>query len=214
MEMILKIKKTFLLILVAYSTLGFSQDTSSFYTIFDTAKVHAVYSNRSTLNSNTIGSNIQIITQKDIKLLPVQTTAELLSYLLGVDLRQRGPMGIQSDIQIQGSTFDQVLILIDGVKMSDPQTGHHQMNLSISPEAIERIEVLKGSAARRYGLNALAGVVNIITKLPNNSSSVVQIHAGTSGQQSSQNKLYSNQGYRLYTGIASHSVKAWLDANV
>lgn len=190
-----------------------AQDSSSIQTLFDTAKVHTVYSNRSTLNTNTIGHNTQIITQADIKQLPVQTTAEILSYLLGVDIRQRGPMGIQSDIQIQGSTFDQVLVLIDGVKMSDPQTGHHQMNLSISPEAIDRIEIIKGAAARRYGLNALAGVVNIVTKLPKKATTVAQIHGGSSGKNNGKGNLYSNQGFRLFNGFSSQYLKAWFDVN-
>jgi iron complex outermembrane receptor protein len=96
-----------------------------------------------------LGSNITILSRKDIANIPVQTTAELLGYIEGVDLRQRGPNGVQADIQIQGGTFDQVLVLIDGVRLTDPQTGHHMLNLMVPPEAIERIEIIKGAAARR-----------------------------------------------------------------
>ncbi|MFZ9572080.1 MAG: TonB-dependent receptor [Bacteroidia bacterium] len=96
-----------------------------------------------------LGSNITILSRKDIANIPVQTTAELLGYIEGVDLRQRGPNGVQADIQIQGGTFDQVLVLIDGVRLTDPQTGHHMLNLMLPPEAIERIEIMKGAAARR-----------------------------------------------------------------
>ncbi len=110
------------------------------------------------------GMHVTVINQSDIKALPVQNVNELLAYVSGVDVRQRGPMGAQADIGIRGSSFDQVLVLVDGVRMTDPQTGHHQMNLPFPLQMIERIEVIRGTAARRYGLNALGGVVHIITK--------------------------------------------------
>ncbi len=110
------------------------------------------------------GMHVTVITQAEIKALPVQNVNELLTYISGIDIRQRGPMGTQSDIGIRGSTFDQVLVMVDGVRMTDPQTGHHQMNLPVPLQMIERIEVIRGTAARRYGLNALGGVVQIITK--------------------------------------------------
>ena len=121
-------------------------------------------SNRMPVNLSETGMHYTIITAKDIKHLPVQNVNELLAYVSGVDIRQRGPMGTQADIGIRGSTFDQVLVMVDGVRMSDPQTGHHQMNLPVPLQMIERIEIIRGTAARRYGLNALGGVVNVITK--------------------------------------------------
>lgn len=180
--------------------------------LFDTVKVHDLYSDRIPYNCDNSGSSVQIIRREEIRQLPVQSTAEILSYVLGADLRQRGPMGIQSDIQIQGSTFDQVLVLIDGVRMSDPQTGHHQMNLSISPEAIERIEIIKGAAARRYGLNALAGVVNIITRQPVSASASLHLHAGSSGKQAENGKLYSNSSARFFSAFGGTAVQGWFDA--
>lgn len=110
--------------------------------------------------------SITIITKEQIDHAPVQSINELLSYVAGVDIRQRGPAGVQGDVSIRGGTFEQTLILINGVKVSDPQTGHHQLNLPLDRNAIERIEVLKGPAARIYGQNAFAGAINIITKVP------------------------------------------------
>ncbi|MDI1233102.1 MAG: TonB-dependent receptor plug domain-containing protein [bacterium] len=179
---------------------------------FDTVRVHPMYSKRISYSTDNIGQNVQIISREDIEKLPVQTTAELLAYTLGIDLRQRGVMGTQSDLQMQGSTFDQVLVLIDGVKMSDPQTGHHQMNISISPEAIERIEVIKGASARRYGLNALAGVVNIITRMPQKPQLSAQVHSGTGfGRDSKSNALYANQGFRLFNTLGNKNFSVWYD---
>ena len=122
--------------------------------------------------------SITIITKEQIDNAPVQSVNELLSYVAGVDIRQRGPAGVQADVSIRGGTFEQTLILINGVKVSDPQTGHHQLNLPIDRNAIERIEVLKGPAARIYGQNAFAGAINIITKVPDERSISVGGYGG------------------------------------
>jgi len=109
---------------------------------------------------------IQLLSKEDISRLPANQIAEILSYLPGLDIRQRGPQGVQADLSIRGGSFDQSLVLINGIKLSDPQTGHHLLNLVLQPEQIERIEVLKGPGTRIYGPNAFAGAVNIITKVP------------------------------------------------
>ncbi|MBA5791970.1 TonB-dependent receptor [Flavobacterium sp. xlx-214] len=119
--------------------------------------------------------NTQVITKEDIKKLPVSSLNEILAYVSGVDIRQRGPFGSQADISIDGGSFEQTMVLWNGVKMSDAQTAHHSMNLPIPLEAIERIEVLKGPAARVYGINALTGAVNIVTKA--SIDNFIQIHA-------------------------------------
>lgn len=123
--------------------------------------------------------NISILDRAQINALPVKTTTELLSYVAGVDLRQRGPWGAQADVSIDGSTFDQVLVLINGVKMSDPQTGHHLMNIPLPISAIDHIEVLRGPAARIYGVNALAGAINIITRRPEKNEVTAQVYSGS-----------------------------------
>ena len=110
--------------------------------------------------------SIDLITQDDITASSADNVAELLNDVAGVDIRQRGPHGVQSDIGIRGGTFDQTLILINGIKMTDPQTGHHSMNIPVDIDNIERIEVLKGPAARIFGQNGFAGAINIITKKP------------------------------------------------
>ena len=81
-------------------------------------------------------------------------------------------MGVQADIGIRGGTFEQSLILVNGVKMIDPQTGHHSLNLPMNFDNIERIEVLKGPGARIYGQNAFSGAVNFITRIPNKALNV------------------------------------------
>lgn len=107
---------------------------------------------------------ITVITAKEIQELPVQTVNELLEYVAAVDVRQRGPLDVQADLGVRGGTFDQTLILIDGVRMNNPQTGHHNMNLPLPLDLIERIEIVHGGGARVHGIGAMTGVVNIITK--------------------------------------------------
>lgn len=124
-----------------------------------------VKDNRLALPFSEQSRTITIINKAQIQSAPVQSVAELLQYVAGLDIRQRGIHGAQADIQIRGGGFEQALILLNGVRMSDPQTGHHNMNLPVDIENIERIEIIKGPAARIYGQNAFAGAINIVTKV-------------------------------------------------
>lgn len=110
------------------------------------------------------GRNVQVLTRQQIEQLPVQNVNDLLQYVSGIDLRQRGAWGAQADVSLRGGSFDQCLVLVNGIKVNDPQTGHHTLNLGIDLASIQQIEVIKGPAAARYGLNAFSGVINIITK--------------------------------------------------
>ena len=100
----------------------------------------------------------------DLKALPIRASTDVLAYVPGVDLRQRGPIGIQADVSIRGGTFEQTAVMLDGLRLNDIQTGHHTLNLPILPDNIERIEVLKGGSARFFGAGALDGAVNIVLK--------------------------------------------------
>jgi iron complex outermembrane receptor protein len=124
--------------------------------------------------------DIQVITQKQIEALPAKSLNGVLSYVSGVDIRQRGPFGTQTDISIDGGTSEQTLVLINGVKMIDSQTAHNMMNVPVPLSAIDHIEVLRGAAARVYGINALTGAINIITKKENHSSVSADVQAGSS----------------------------------
>ncbi|MEN9333107.1 MAG: hypothetical protein RLY35_287, partial [Bacteroidota bacterium] len=125
---------------------------------------------------------VQVLTSKDIQKLPVRNVSEALLFISGVDVRSRNSFA-QSDISLMGSSYDQILILIDGVPMRDPQTGHHQMNLPVDLNQVERIEVYKGSAARMFGAGALAGAINVVTKAPGSQKLNVLSYWGTNGQK-------------------------------
>ena len=134
------------------------------------------------LNGN-YGRDVQVISKKDIQSLPVRSVNELLGYVSGLDIRERGPFGAQADISMMGAGFEQCLILINGVPMRDPQTGHHMLNLPVDISQIERIEVINGTAGRIYGSNALAGAINIITSLPRAGTSFVETFNATASSQ-------------------------------
>lgn len=106
---------------------------------------------------------VSVITKTEIKMAPVQSLADLLEYSMNVDVRQRGHQGVQADISIRGGSFDQTMILINGISFNDPQTGHHNGDLPIDLETVERIEILEGPASRTFGPNAFSGAINIIT---------------------------------------------------
>ncbi|MBP7459984.1 MAG: TonB-dependent receptor [Candidatus Delongbacteria bacterium] len=105
-----------------------------------------------------------VLQSSEIERLSVNTLQDLLNGLPGVDLRSRGAGGVQSDISIRGGGFDQVLVLVDGVRVNDPQTGHHHLNLPVAVSDIERIEIMKGPASGVYGADAYGGVIHIITR--------------------------------------------------
>ncbi|SMO60552.1 TonB-dependent receptor plug domain-containing protein [Fodinibius sediminis] len=110
------------------------------------------------------GRNLTIIPYKTIQSMPVHTVDEVIRYVSGVEVQSRGAFGTQSDFSIRGSTFSQVLVMVDGVRINDPLTAHFNSNIPVAPSEIERIEVLHGPAAAQYGADAVGGVINIITR--------------------------------------------------
>jgi len=138
---------------------------------------------RSRVNFEQTARSVTIISAEEIAASPAKNLNELLEYVGNVDIRQRGQNGIQADVSLRGSSFEQVLILLNGVKMTDPQTGHHNLNLPIALLDIERIEILHGGAARVYGPGAFAGAINIITKNPEDNQVKVQLLGGQNGLQ-------------------------------
>jgi iron complex outermembrane receptor protein len=88
---------------------------------------------------------------------------------------------MQADLYIRGGSFDQTLLLVDGFKLDDVQTGHHSMN-SLPIEVIKRIEIIKGPASRVFGQNAFTGAVNIVTKDSLDNDASLRLQAGSYGQ--------------------------------
>lgn len=161
--------------------------------------------------------NIRVISNEELLNLPVQTLSEAISLIAGIDLRQRGAFGAQGDVSIMGSTFDQILVLIDGIPMRDAQTGHNQLNLPVDVSQIERIEMLSGSACRIYGANALAGAINIVTKAPGSENLSLQVFGGSPLEGNDvKSTPFGLGGVRISGGLKSASGKSGhqLDASL
>ena len=120
--------------------------------------------------------SVEVIDSKAIVESGVNNVVDLLQQVNGVDLRKRGVPGTQADLYIRGGGFDQTLLLIDGMKMDDIQTGHHTLNLLLPIQLIERIEIIKGPASRIFGQNAFNGAINIVTKtLPKSDKKLFEV---------------------------------------
>lgn len=118
------------------------------------------------------------LTQTEIAALPATTIADILQTITGLDIRTRGANGAQADVSMRGGTFDQVMIMLNGICVSDAQTGHYAMNLPVPLSAIERIEVLQGTASSLIGANAFVGTINIVTIHPDSDTYHVSMQAG------------------------------------
>ena len=174
------------------------QDTTEIKMEYDLDEIE-INAQRSPALYSQVARIVSVIQQKEIEAAPAQSVPDLLEYVAGVDVRQRGAEGVQADVSIRGGTFDQTLILLNGINISDPQTGHHNLNLPVSISQIERIEVLEGPAARVYGPNAFSGAINIITKNSTRNSIRLLIENGSNAY------LNSNLSASFKTGKLTNS---------
>lgn len=173
-----------------------------------------VSSSRVPIDLNRSARVVTVLDSIAIKASPAHTVNDLLKYAIGVDVRQRGGMGVQTDIGMRGGTSDQIAILINGINVCDPQTGHFALDLPMDKSDIERIEILEGPAGRIYGTSSLVGAINIITKKPVKSSADVRLEGGSHGSFSGTargaiaNGKYSNSisfGYGRSDGYLRNS---------
>ena len=165
-----------------------------------------VQTTRIPLKSSETGRSISILTKEQIQQLPATTFYELLQTVCGVEVQSRGGFGVQGDIVMRGSTFSQVLVLIDGMKINDPLTGHFNCYVPVSNMEIERIEILKGAGASMYGPDAVGGVINVITKgfdsLNNGTTSYGNINYGDNNLASSTASVF-HKSNKFYVGLGA-----------
>ncbi|NTW23658.1 MAG: TonB-dependent receptor [Lentimicrobium sp.] len=148
---------------------------------------------------------VQVITRAEIAQSPATDLAGLLEHIRGVDIRQRGAFGMQADISIRGGSFDQTLILINGVNISDPQTGHHNLNIPVDLSSIQRIEVLQGPGARVFGPNAFNGVINIIAGEPEKPQLTASLSGGQYGFARASATVSVGKGnFRNFLGLSAN----------
>ncbi len=156
----------------------------------------SVTGSRAPLTKSQAARMVTVLDRRDIAQAPVQSINDLLKYAIGVDVRQRGAIGAQTDISIRGGTQDQIILLLNGINICDPQTGHNAMDLPIDLSEIVRIEVIEGPAGRIYGSSSLVGAINIVTRPTG--PTTVHAEAGSYG--------YAKAGAKYATG--GHSISA------
>ena len=140
-----------------------------------------VATSRSPISAEKINRIVQIVDHKQITTSPAQTVNDLLKLVSGVDVRQRGAFGVQTDMCINGGTEDQVAIFINGMNMTNPQTGHGSFDPPLNPDDIERIEVIDGASSRIYGSQALSGAINIVTRTADRNTVGATLEGGMYG---------------------------------
>ncbi|MGM0546339.1 MAG: TonB-dependent receptor plug domain-containing protein [Bacteroidota bacterium] len=157
------------------------------------------------------GRNITTISERMIEDMPAHTPDELFRYISGVEVQSRGAFGTQSDFSLRGSTFSQVLVLVDGMRINEPLTAHLNSNIPVAPSEIERIEVLHGPAAAQYGADAVGGAINIITHTfgsqPNEKKTNARLKGGYGQNELKMGRgglYHSDENYRISGGGMWH----------
>ena len=194
-----KRKLSFLLALVAIGYASFAQEEQR----EEQLDSILITSSRIDIPFKENSRTITVITSAEIQQSAATNVTELLQQVAGVDIRRRGAAGMQADLYIRGGGFDQTLLLIDGIKVEDPQTGHHTMNMILPLEVIKRIEIIKGPAARVFGQNAFTGAINIVTKTDADDVNSVGFQVGSYGQENVMGTLGKDFGNNSIIAHAS-----------
>jgi len=139
------------------TTLAFTQDTIPLSEIMVTAT-------RIPVENYKTGRSVEVISGVELQQMPVSTVDEALRYITGLNINSRNDFGVQADIGMRGSTFSQVLVMVDNVRFNDPLTAHFNNNIPVALSEIARIEVIKGPAGASYGSDAVGGLIHIKTK--------------------------------------------------
>ena len=111
-----------------------------------------------------------------------------------LDLRQRSPGGTQADLSIRGSSTGQTLVLINGMRVNDAQTAHHNLNLTTPLNEVQSVEILRGAGSSLYGSDAVGGVVNIVTTPPESTEFRFRSAIGSAGTNAEGGSLAGGGG--------------------
>lgn len=194
-------KLTLFAAILMATTPTYSQDTTVIKTIDLSAA--EVTGTRAPLPADKAVRLVQVLDRQAIQASSAQSVNDLLKQVAGVDVRQRGAFGIQTDISVNGGTEDQLTVLLNGINISNPHTGHLTFDLPVNIDDIERIEVIEGGASRVYGCQAFSGAINIVTRTDNDNH--LQAHAyggsyGTAGANAGLTLTTSDFNNRLSGG--------------
>src|SRR5687767_13417891 len=152
----------------------------------------------------TVTRMLTVITRDQIDRLPVHSIADVLRLTGSVDVRARGERGVQTDFAIRGANFGQMLVLVDGVRLNDAQSGHHNGDIPVPLDAVDRIEVLHGPGSSLFGADAFGGTINVITRRDTTRASAT-VQAGSFGLVAGRGQV------GLARGSARHVLAASAD---
>jgi vitamin B12 transporter len=176
-----------------------------------------VYATRLGQLAGQTGRYVTVVPGASISRYPVTSLDDLLRFLPALEVQSRGSFGAQADITLRGSTFNQVLLLLDGMRLNDPLTGHFAGYLPITPAEIEQIEIVRGPGAALYGPDAVGGFINIVTKTfaathrPDGTELAGTFMAGEYGLKSTNAGFYGqDKGLRLAGGILNNTASGQL----
>ncbi|MDR1403113.1 MAG: TonB-dependent receptor [Tannerellaceae bacterium] len=150
---------------------------------------------------------VTVITREQVERAPVRSIQDILAYVASIDVVQRGGHGVQSDISIRGGSHDQNAVLLNGVNLSSPHTGHYSFDIPINLSDIEHIEIIHGPSALVYGASAFSGGINIITKKKPDARLYANVEGGMHKLRSMEMRGAAE------TGIASHSISVGSNAS-
>src|SRR4051812_38053255 len=112
----------------------------------------------------TVTRSVTVITREEIEALPLSSVADVLRLASSIDVRARGERGVQTDFSVRGAGFGQMLVLVDGVRINDAQSGHHNGDIPVPLDSIDRIEIMYGPGSSLFGADAFGGTINVITR--------------------------------------------------
>jgi iron complex outermembrane receptor protein len=151
----------------------------------------------------TVTRTLTVITREQIEALPAHSIADVLRLTASIDVRARGIRGVQTDFAVRGANFGQMLVLVDGVRLNDAQSGHHNGDIPVALDDVERIEILHGPGSALFGADAFGGTVNVITRR-NVDKPTLQVQGGSFGLAGGRGEAGFARGpLRQTVGIAS-----------
>lgn len=158
-----------------------------------------VTATRTPVGPEETGRHVEVISGAALRAQGVRSLPEALQLLPGLDVRRRGVWGMQADLSLRGGSFEQALVLVDGVPVNNPQTGHHTLDVPIPISAIERIEVLYGPGSGLHGAGAIGGVVQIFTREADGAAVAAEALAG-------EHSLAAGQVDLAWDGFGRHTL--------
>ncbi len=159
--------------------LAFYVFTFAQYTDTIVLKEVVINSSRTEIKERQMLRPLQIIGSASILGLKDNDLSSALKDNSAIDIRQRSFSSVQSDISTRGGSFDQTSVLINGINLSDPQTGHHSLNLPLNTNMLEAAEIVYGPGSRFFGANALTGAVNFISRIPEKTGMLLDFSYGS-----------------------------------